>query len=427
MINLEHVKEFGYNILGPIASEYTRWVLYQANELNIKTLYFLARDGYIFYNIANILNEILGYDIEFRYLYCSRRSLRMPTYHFIGEEAYDLLSLWGYHISRYSILKRLDLNKVERESVYKELSIDIKDEKQILSSQEYRKFTESLRKSETYREFILNKSKAEYENIIGYLKQEKVFSQESFAIVDSGWSGSMQRSFRQLLRHAGYKGDIMGFYFGLYNLPKSDEDGKYFSFYFDALHNKARKIFFDNKIFECILSAPHGMTVSYLYEDSIYKPLLHEDLNKQISQDIVRTQIESALEYVRDNRKYIIYNKKISPKRVYKLLKSFMTKPDLKYVDIYSNFNFCDDISEAYKKQVIDKNELNKIKQNMFFYRVLAKIKKTNTMMDEIMWPYGATVYIDKRIRWWYRWNIYLYEYIKHSLLTLKERRKNRL
>lgn len=72
---------FGKEKLAPVLYAYIYWVLKEAKKRDIHTLYFLARDGYIMNKIARVICENEELDICCRYLYCSRMSLRMPTYH----------------------------------------------------------------------------------------------------------------------------------------------------------------------------------------------------------------------------------------------------------------------------------------------------------------------------------------------------------
>ena len=76
---------------GPLLLDYVWWVLREAEKRKLRTLYFLARDGYLLYRIAQVFVSRYSLPLECRYFYCSRTSLRMPSYWFIGEEAFDLL------------------------------------------------------------------------------------------------------------------------------------------------------------------------------------------------------------------------------------------------------------------------------------------------------------------------------------------------
>ena len=65
---------------GRLMTDYVWWVLQEAEKAGIKTLYFLARDGWLLREIGLVICEHYSLDIECKYLYCSRISLRTPSY-----------------------------------------------------------------------------------------------------------------------------------------------------------------------------------------------------------------------------------------------------------------------------------------------------------------------------------------------------------
>ncbi len=417
-------RNYGYRFTGPVIYEYVSWILNEAVKRKFNKIYFLARDGYILRNITKKICKKRSLNIECKYLYCSRMSLRMPTYFFIGDEAYDLLLLFGYHMSAYTLLKRIELSDYEIDMVCQEVGIENKEE--IVSANEYKIIVAKIRKSVYYKDLMLKKSKYAYDATIGYLKQEGLFDDEQVVIVDSGWSGSMQRSLRQLLGKAGYQGKIYGMYFGMYNAPKEKKDGIYLTYYFSAFNNIKHKIFFENKLFECILSAPHGMTRGYEMNKGKYVPMLKENLNANMSDSIIRLQLEGILDYVEEKEiDDIAFNKNKSLKLSYRLLKRMMSFPTAEEADAFGNFNFCDDISDGYSLKVIDINELNKLKNNMFVYRIVNRmLHRGKYKIDEPLWAYGILAYIKYPLKLWYRLNIYLYEYIKVKKFSCKEKRR---
>ena len=135
----------GAEITGPVVFNFVRWVLDEAIHRGIKTLYFLARDGYTPFKVANLIVEKLSLPVTCKYLYCSRNSLRVPTYHFIGDEAYDLLSLGGYHVTVDSILNRVPLSTSTKQTILRELDIPTENAIKTLSKKEIFTFTNRLR------------------------------------------------------------------------------------------------------------------------------------------------------------------------------------------------------------------------------------------------------------------------------------------
>ena len=49
--------EVGNKISGPVFLNYVLWILKSAQQKGIKTLYFLARDGFLLWEIAQILSK----------------------------------------------------------------------------------------------------------------------------------------------------------------------------------------------------------------------------------------------------------------------------------------------------------------------------------------------------------------------------------
>ena len=69
----------------PALVEYVMWVLSEALQDKQERLYFLARDAYPMYLIAQQIVTKFNLQIEIRYLRVSRYSLRIPEYHLLGE------------------------------------------------------------------------------------------------------------------------------------------------------------------------------------------------------------------------------------------------------------------------------------------------------------------------------------------------------
>ena len=416
--------KYGYEFTGPVIYEYVLWILDEAVKRGFDKLYFLARDGYVLKLIAEEICKNRKLNIEGRYLYCSRFSLRMPTYSFIGEEAYELLFLWSSNISVYSLLQRLKFTDYEMEEFCKEL--EIHNIREILSLNEYNNIIAKIRKNVYYKRIMLKKSEGAYENTIAYFKQEGLFDDNKVVIVDSGWSGSMQRSLRQLMERNNYKGKIFGMYFGMYNAPKDEKDGEYLTYYFDAFHYTKHKVFFENKFFECILSAPHGMTEAYEFKDDKYLPVLKENLNTGKSYQNIELQTQGMLKYAKEEARINhIFDKKTSLKKSYRILKRIMSEPTEEEVNAFGEFAFCDDVSDGYGMKVVEKGNMDKLKNSMFIYRILNKILyKGERRLYESVWAYGALAYIPQPKKLWYKLNVYLYEYIKIKNFSRREKRR---
>ncbi len=134
-------------VTAPVLYSYVWWCLQQAIHDQVDTLYFLARDGHILYEIAKRFCEQYALPIHCQYLYVSRMALRMPAYHRMGEAAYDLLLVRGANLTPRHVLERLALSAEEQQQVYADCAIPAEDCDKSLSVQAFTALAEQLRKS----------------------------------------------------------------------------------------------------------------------------------------------------------------------------------------------------------------------------------------------------------------------------------------
>lgn len=102
-------------LLAPVAVSFAAWVLREAVGRKIDRVYFLARDGWQFYQAARALQKSWKLPVELRYLYCSRYSLRIPCYCLMGEEALGYICLRGMEVSFADMMARPDWMRGRRQ------------------------------------------------------------------------------------------------------------------------------------------------------------------------------------------------------------------------------------------------------------------------------------------------------------------------
>lgn len=411
------IYDYSRAIVGPVMYSYAEWVIDNAEKCGFSRLYFLARDGYLLYEISKLICKKRALPIECKYLYCSRQSLRMPSYHLIGEEAFSLLLLSGYYITPKTILKRACLSDEEILSLCNELGIS--DINKPFTDKALEDFRIAIKGNDFYRKSIMRKSEAAYNTTIPYFKQEGLFDNDYVAIVDSGWTGSMQRSLRQLLESAGYSGKITGFYFGMFVDQKEEKDGQYLTFYFDAHSGTRRKIAFNNNLFECMLSANHAMTIGYEEKNGKFLPIFTASISDS-QKLLIESQISGALHYTKEalSSSTAQFDYKKTRRRCYKILNRAMVYPTKEFATIYGAFTFCDDVTEDYHMSLASPESRRQLGNYMLLpriFRKLFKIKKSNA--SELFWPYGAIAFCPALLRPWYRINVQGWELLKAILL----------
>lgn len=201
-----YFEKFGFSILGPTLYSFCRWIENECRKQNISTIYFFSRDGYI---IKKAFDAMSIKGIESRYLYVSRRALRVP-YNASHFELHDIINLLPNTklIKIETMFEYLDLNIDDYKCITDEFGID---KNTIIYHHEIsgRYYPMLKRLLPDY----ISKAKAELEHTINYLRQECVTGK--IAIVDIGWHNSMQYCIEALLNENNIKNELFGFYFGI--------------------------------------------------------------------------------------------------------------------------------------------------------------------------------------------------------------------
>lgn len=401
------------SVTAPTLISYIIYILEDSKKCGLKRLYFLSRDGYIMYKIAKILCSYYKINIECRYLYVSRRTLRAPLYLIDEEEAMKYFCEGGAKISARVILQRAGISEEFQDKILDELGIEFRDKP--LTDDSLNILGEKLRRNKCFVDEALNYAKVNYSGIYEYFFQEGLFDKTNYAIVDTGWIGSMQRHLRQILSYSGMNRIMSGYYFGMFKDGKK-EDGKYNCFYFSANFNSSRRVFFNNSLFECMCSANHGMTIGYNKNDKgIIQPIF-KDYQRKWNVVLQLQTIEQFVEvFVKINE---LMNIRIFelPKLVKKLVTSFMVFPNKDEADVYGSIPFCDDSTEGYMISLANVLNKNQLRQYNMFYKVYKKIflKGRQEKVTGSFWINGTIQLTDISHKKLFNLNCIVCEYIHY-------------
>ncbi len=385
------------NALAPAMVEYVRWVLTDAAQNGIKRLYFLARDGYQMYISACKLKDILGLDMECRYLCVSRFAMRIPEYHLLGVKCLDHICLGGIDVTFEKIMHRAGLSGAEAMEIA-EICGYAGRYKDILNYKEIIQLKEILAGQEKFLEYIYINSAAAYESAAGYLLQEGLQEDIPYAFVDSGWVGTLQQTIENLLKSKGYGKNIKGYYFGLYKIP-GNTGGKYSSYYFSPKTGLRKKVYFSNCLFEAIYSAPEGMTLRYCKTvqngRDVYVPVLDRKENPNAAQ--IRRNcktLETFLDILEsvERRKPVLQGQPCRTRMVERLLSSFMGKPGAEEVEAYGNTLFSDDVLEGSMQNVAANLTEQDILNQRFINKALIMTGIRKKTIHESAWIEGSIV-----------------------------------
>ena len=391
-------------VLGPAVSAYVLWVLEEALKSGKERLYFLARDAYFMYVTARMLCEKLDIPIECRYLCCSRYSVRLPMFHLDMTEALDYICRGGIDVTMEKILNRAGLSDEEKDKIYLELSRNADD---IIPYSELEGIKKQLKDSKDFNEYTVKRSRELFPALEGYIRQEGLLDDVSFAFVDSGWVGSMQKVIGALVNHIHEKdGDGKtfrpeGYYWGLYELPAGVNPEDYHCYYFSEKSGVLRKINFSNCLFESIYSAPHGMTLYYEEKGGKYAPVF-ADIREENRRFILR--IERYIKKYVSGLADLLYKKNIGPGNLFfidaeeqkniitRLLDIFMGKPTYGEACVFGSLPFSDDVLDTNEQETAALLSQEELASNHPWNKVRIMTGLSKSRVKESAWYEGSAV-----------------------------------
>ena len=377
-------------VTAPVLISYVLWVLNDAISKNIERLYFLARDGYIMYEIANRLIKHYKLPIESRYLYCSRLALRKSLFLIKPNLALEMIFQSANLVTPNIIMSRMGLSDED-----KKLFIDILGKDYVLDEPLNTKDLLLLKDRTSKNEELLNvlsyNAGMMFENTIGYFSEQGLLENNDFALVDSGWTGSIQKSIRLIIqKHTQNNPNIRGYYFGITS-PVSSEDGEYNSFYIGKGTSILREIYFNNNLFECLCSANHGMTTGYEKNGSEFLATFNEHVMNEKTKLQTDTVVSFVNLFCQHNIAYISQDFENLERMVYKLLKNFMHYPSYEEAKAYGAIKFSDDSTENYLESLSHPLTCDDVKHYMIINRILRKVKKSSVYnLSDSMWIRGS-------------------------------------
>lgn len=395
-------------VLSPALNGYVLWVLREALASGKRRLYFLARDGYLMYRTAEILCKKLELNIECRYLCCSRYSLRLPVYHLDHRGALEYICRGGIDVTVKRILERTGLSEEEKQEALAEVNAYFgrQDHKQYkmedpVSHAELVSIREAMDQSAAFWQALDRHSREALPALEGYLLQEGLLDEGPMALVDSGWVGSMQKVLDQILdfmagKHNRTRLPLEGYYWGLYELPGDVDPQTYHCYYFSPGSYLQEKVYFSNCLFECIFSAPHGMTLGYAEGSGDFHPVFGE-INEENRRFIRETEGRMAL-YTEilagslQKRRTGILECEHDREAVRKLLAAFMGEPTREEAERYGRLSFTDDVLEKKGRKLAEPMTEAELAENHVLRKAIAMFAARHGNVKESAWYEGSAV-----------------------------------
>ncbi len=264
--------ESSINVAGFLIFVYVWWILFCAEEQQIKRLYFVSRDGQILSRVAGVLKESWNLEVDIRYLYGSRQAWHAPGITDLNFSRLSWLFAGKPSPSPAKILQRLGLNRSEASSFF-----DFARSKGVSIEKIGRDDLLNIIKTDPWGPSILKHATIKRTELESYLSQELFFDGTKSAIVDVGWHGNLQASLSRSLNAMGKDVNLIGFYFGLVQGASTHLNLDMFGFY----NNLFGRIFPNEAsyIIELFLAADHGTVTGYQQSMNLWQPILKSSRN----------------------------------------------------------------------------------------------------------------------------------------------------
>jgi predicted HAD superfamily hydrolase len=339
------------NVAAPILFGFVHWVLLEAKRQGIQRLYFVARDGQILWQIAQIISCKWGYDIDCRYLYGSRQAFHFAAIQEIGEAELDWLFPRFKFISVQIVCEQVNLQPERIADTLISHGFPPENWGKNLTEKDFTALKKVFQSHEVVN-LIIELATTHREKAINYFKQEGICDGVSFALVDVGWSGGSQRSFSKIL--ASYdlypKTGVREFYFGVEKVVKALLIDRIIPYFLKANDVTKRLLLCHKEILELFLAADHGSTIRYEKQEHYYSPVLRSEKNTSGIEWGVLIQQQAILEYtklVTDN----LHSEECEINHFYQvtedLLEAFINKPSREEAEVFGTQIFSHQQTES--------------------------------------------------------------------------------
>lgn len=286
--------ELGCSFAGPMLYGYVEWVLEQALRRGLKHLYFVARDGYVLKEIADIIIEQRKTDIQTHYFYSSRVANRIPDEENIEEFIQNFCDELPSLMSVEFFAQRLNITVEELKKF-----IEVKNKSKHLSALETDWLVKRVLSNKPLKDFIIEKNRPRKELFIKYIEQEIDLSKNDFAFVELNGTGRTQDNIVKLISERLNSSVISFFLISLSDMKQNKNSKKVFYFY-PGEHLAG--------FLELFCRTEHGQTVGYKYANGVIVPVFEVKKYTQMEQWGYREYIEGIKLYTNLFCKYINLN-----------------------------------------------------------------------------------------------------------------------
>jgi FMN phosphatase YigB (HAD superfamily) len=353
-------------VAAPTLTAYLIWVFQRAQELGIRRLYFVSRDGQILLEMARSLAAKWNLDFELRYLYGSRHSWHVASVSAVTEKELKWIMMFTTFLSVETAFARVCLEPEEAAPVLLEMGLGRRAWQRNLNPRERERLAQVFL-DERVSDRILGVARARRPTVLRYFRQEGLLDGVPSAIIDVGWTGRALDSLVSILEtERGVH--PYAFYFGLIGQgsesepPKSPREG----FYVDVPGGKPEPILLDHRstILEMFCAGDHGQVRSYVERpDGIVDPLLREPRNTLVLRwglSELRQAVHTFLSEFSCRRTQLDDFEPLA-RMAGTVVREFWCHPTCDEGRVWGSFPYFDDQTEAYWNALAEPSTLSDI------------------------------------------------------------------
>jgi len=339
----------GTSIAGPILLGYVFWILHEAKKAHCESLFFVARDGQVLLEIAQVLREHIAPAITCRYLYGSRQAWHLPSVTGIGDRELSWILEPDPYLTVTAIADRLEIAP----DLFCDQLTDAAGHSWSLTARlspvETQEIGQLLLIS-SLKDMILDTARSNRNKMLSYLRQENIMDNGPWMMVDLGWKGRLQDSLSQVLGSAGYTQKIIGLYFGLTSNDQHSENAK--KAYFFSADSLIRYRVTGGEfilLLEIFTSADHGGTCGYFFDDhkKVWRARLFEDENQAVLVWGLNAYRAGVLGFVRNCAPYLSYfrpeDMSIFRELSCNIMEDLLNRPDRAMAGVIGSFPYSSD------------------------------------------------------------------------------------
>lgn len=359
--------KFGYDFLGPIVYEYSKWLQKNIIKNNINKIIFLSREGFF---LKNCYEEIYGNFCETYYFGLNNNVLFYPMLRVDGsvESFFENIPMKKDTYTAKYLFDVLFCNtKVSISDIV--LCIDDNFKEKKFSASEWMQSSEFCDLYYKAYNFIKKDIYLQYDYLIDYIK--KNFQGGNIALVNNSMSASAQIKLMKIVEFSRIDLNIWNSHF-IKKKKLNNKNLNSFTWFGKNCKEISKCFFYSNcLVFETLLFPQTGTSIKYDFIDGNTITVYEDDSFANNNYKIISLIQSGATEFIRRYKKCDIYD--IPSRYILDALCKFLCKPEYKDVMLFKDIvDFEDGNSKKFitKSIPLNKVELRKVwwKQGMIVF-----------------------------------------------------------